>query len=379
MNKENINENIQTAFDIKVIGFGGSGCNSINRLSSLKLDRVELIAANTDFQSLAACDADKKIQLGGNSTKGLGTGGSYQKGKKAAEENYRELINAIKDAELVFLTTGMGGGTGSGAIEITARIAASLALPTFSIVTLPFSFESDNRKALAYEATLNLQPFTNTLITIPNDRIYDIADAHSPLSSTLGLTDDILINCISGITEILNPVGLINIDFSHIKRMLEQSGGAYIGNGFGEGENRSISAIHNALIHPLLEAPPLHQAKGVVIRIIGDLQINEINEALDYIKEKLPAETEVIPVIEQRFLHNNQIKISMMITGLGAGTIPVYQSNPSIQNGVDKELFSTSGSEIKSTDSQSSIGFNEELEVPAFIRKGYNSIKLNSQ
>ena len=370
------NENIQQPFGIKVIGFGGSGCNSINRLSALNLDNVELIAANTDFQSLAACDADRKIRLGGNATKGFGTGGNYQKGKEAAEEKYRELIHAIKDAELVFMTTGMGGGTGSGAIEIAARIATSLAVTTFSIVTLPFSFESDVRKALAYEATLNLQPFTNTLITIPNDRLKGIADPHSPLSSTLGLTDDILINCILGITEILNPNGLINIDISHIKRMFDKSGGAYIGNGFGEGENRSISAIRKALHHPLLDAPCLDQAQGIIIRIIGDLQINEINDALDYLKEKAPAETEIIPVIEQRLLHNNQIKVSMMITGLGASPIPMYQHTPSIQKQVGKEMRVTVGNKFNPADFQSLVAFDEEFEVPAFIRKGYNLSKI---
>ena len=168
--------NIQNQFHsqfskIKVIGFGGSGCNTISRLHAFNFKDIELISANTDFFSLSQNEADLKIFLGSNTTKGLGTGGNRNLGKIAAEESYKELISVIKDADLIFLTAGLGGGTGSGAIEIGARIAASFDIPTITFVTLPFSFESEKRISTAYEATMNLQPFTKTLITIPNDKI----------------------------------------------------------------------------------------------------------------------------------------------------------------------------------------------------------------
>ena len=262
---------------IKVLGLGGSGCNTISRLSALNLEGVELIAANTDFHSLSTCRADRVIRLGINTTNGQGAGGYLSNGRTAAEENYKDLIDCIQGTDLLFLTTGMGGGTGSGAIEIAARIAASLDILTISIVTLPFSFEAEKRKSIAYEATINLQPFTNTLITIPNDRLVGLAAPNTPFNTALGMADDILIKGIQGITSILNNHGLMNIDFSHISKLMKNGGGAYISIGYGQGKERVVSAIQNALVHPLLEKTPNHQARGIKINKNGDFKINKID------------------------------------------------------------------------------------------------------
>lgn len=357
---------------IKVLGLGGSGCNTISRLSALNLEGVGLIAANTDFHSLSTCRADRVIRLGINTTNGQGAGGILSTGRAAAEENYKDLIDCIQDTDLLFLTTGMGGGTGSGAIEIAARIAASLDILTISIVTLPFSFEAEKRKSIAYEATINLQPFTNTLITIPNDRLVSLAAPNTPINTTLGMADDILIKGIQGITGILNNNGLMNIDFSHISKLMKNGGGAYISIGYGQGNERVVSAIKNALNHPLLEKTPVHQAHGIIIKITGNLKINEIDFAIAYLKEIAGEDTEIIPVVEQRKTSNGQVMVSVLLTGIGATPLLYQAEHQHKPNELAKKDNIIINNEKKFVYSKSLKEYEDELEVPAFLRKGYN-------
>ncbi|MCD6355881.1 MAG: cell division FtsZ family protein, partial [Anaerolineaceae bacterium] len=364
--------NIKQSFiKIKVLGVGGSGCNSISRLSALKFPAVECIAVNTDFHSLSTCSADRIIKIGADSTKGLGTGGDPLLGKAAAEESFRELIRAIQSADLLFLTAGLGGGTGSGAIEIIARIASSLDIPTISIVTLPFSYESSKRKNIAYETTIKLQPFTNTIITIPNDRITNICDPETPLISALGMADDILINAIMGISEMMKQDGLLNVDFSHIKKLLGKSGGAYISIGYGKGNKRALSAINDALSHPLLEPVPVRQAKGIIIKLIGDLEMHEIDGALEYLHKKVTDEAEIIPVVDYKEFNDGQIKAAIMLTGMGATPLPKADElvKEKVNKAVDTEIPETI--EDNFTYSKAVEDFQDDLEIPAFIRKGY--------
>jgi len=357
---------------IKVLGLGGSGCNTLSRLSALNLEGVELIAANTDFHSLSTCRADRVIRLGINTTHGQGAGGNLSTGRTAAEENYKDLIDCIQDTDLLFLTTGMGGGTGSGAIEIAARIAASLDILTISIVTLPFSFEAEKRKSIAYEATINLQPFTNTLITIPNDRLVGLAAPNTPFNTALGMADDILIKGIQGITSILNNHGLMNIDFSHISKLMKNSGGAYISIGYGQGNERVVSAIKNALIHPLLEKTPVHQAHGIIIKITGDLKINEIDLATAYLKEIADEDTEILPIVEQREISNDQIMVSVLLTGIGATPLLYQAEHQHKSNELAEKDNILVNNEENLVYSKSLKEYEDELEVPAFLRKGYN-------
>jgi cell division protein FtsZ len=357
---------------IKVLGLGGSGCNTITRLSALNLEGVELIAANTDFHSLSSCRADRVIRLGINTTNGQGAGGNLSTGRTAAEENYKDLIECIQNTDLLFLTTGLGGGTGSGAIEIAARIATSLDILTISIVTLPFSFEAEKRKSIAYEATISLQPFTNTLITIPNDRLVGLAAPNTPINTAFGMADDILIKGIQGITGILDNHGFMNIDFSHISKLMRNGGGAYISIGYGQGEERVVSAIQNALIHPLLEKTPIHQARGIIIKITGDLKINEIDSAVAYLKEIAGEDTEILPVVEQRGLINGQVMASVLLTGIGATPLlyqAEYQHKPTELTEKDYILANDDKNFVFS---KSPKDYEDELEVPAFLRKGYN-------
>jgi len=357
---------------IKVLGLGGSGCNTISRLSALKLEGIELIAANTDFHSLSTCKADRVIRLGNDTTNGQGAGGDLSTGKTAAEENYRDLIECIQGSDLLFLTTGMGGGTGSGAIEIAARIAASLDILTISIVTLPFSFEAEKRKSIAYEATINLQPFTNTLITIPNDRLLDLTAPNTPINTALGMADDVLIKEIQGLSAILNNHGLMNIDFSHISKMMKKCEGTYISVGYGQGNERVVSAIRNALLHPLLEKTPIHQAHGIIIKLTGDLKINEINSAIAYFKEKVEEDTEIIPIVEQRDMDNGQVMASVLLTGIGATPLLYQDKYPHQPAEKTEKDYILVNNEENLVYSKSLKDYEDELEVPAFLRKGYN-------
>jgi cell division protein FtsZ len=357
---------------IKVLGLGGSGCNTISRLSQLDFNEVELIAANTDFKSLPADKADRVIYLGIDTTNGLGSGGDLSIGRKAAEENYKELINCIQNTDVLFLTAGMGGGTGSGAIEIAARIAASLDVITFSIVTLPFMFEGYKRKKIAYEATLNLQPFTDTLITIPNDRLLKIAPSDNPIDSVLGMADDLLIKAIQGLTGILNDQGLMRTDFSHFSQLMKNGGGAYISIGHGQGKNRVISAIDQALNHPLLENTPIVQAKGIIIKLTGDLKIDEVEIAVSYLRKLIDQKVEILPVIEQKDLNDSQVLVSILLTGLGAIPLPdiiscFSEEEPPIEH-------QSIVSKHKKTDNleRSSNEYEDLIEIPAFLRQGYN-------
>ena len=332
---------------IKVLGLGGSGCNTISRLSALNLEGVELIAANTDFHSLVTCRADKIIQLGVNSTNGQGTGGDLITGRKAAEENYKDLIGCIQDSDLLFLSAGMGGGTGSGAIEIAARIAASLDILTISIVTLPFSFEGEKRRSNAYEATIKLRPFTNTLITIPNDRLVSITKPNTPINTVLGMADD-------------------------ISRLMKNGGGAFISIGYGQGKGRIASALHNAMSHPLLEKTPVYQADGIIFKITGNLRINELDFAIAHLRELVGQNIEILPVVEQREMGNDQVMVSVLLTGIGATPLLYEGENQQKQPLTSDEKSIPVNSEEEIGNLHSFRDYKDELEVPAFLRKGYN-------
>lgn len=364
---------------IKVIGFGGAGCNTINRLSRLKIKGIELIAANTDMQSLQSSDAHEKILLGLKLTRGLGSGGNAQIGQKAAEESYRELIEIIKDADLVFLTAGMGGGTGSGAVQIAARIAKSLGVLTISIVSLPFSFEASRRSLLAHESTALLQQYTDTLITIPNDRLLDLSCAETLLETAFATSDDFLVKSIQGIAGLLDSNGLISVDFSHILRLMKDHGGTYISIGFGQGKNRAIQAVENALNHPLIENLCIKDASGIIVKWVGNIRISEVNESMQYIKSRVSDITEVIPAVSNQILVDNRLEALVLATGIGA--IPIHTDKT--KNLLNKNSFDKAqNSQFHDEDSLNYIPIEEridQLEIPAFIRKGYNLIETSRQ
>jgi cell division protein FtsZ len=364
---------------IKVIGLGGAGCNTINRLAFLHLEDVELIAANTDQQCLNANPAQVKILLGADLTRGLGSGGDPQVGKSAAEESYRELIAAVKGCDLLFLTAGMGGGTGSGAIQIAARVAKSLDIPTISIVTIPFGFEAGRRQLNAREAIANLQPYTDTLITIPNDRLMAIASADTTLEDAFGLADDVLLKGIQGISEMLGSPGLLDVDFSHVLRLMNNGGGTYISLGYGTGEERAIRAIDSALTHPLLEDIHIGQAKGIIVKFSGSLSIAELDKAMHYLQERTAPDTEIIPAVNTHERLDGQVMATLLATGIGATAVEypnveVTRVEAPVQ---EKAVLEDSPMPLDIPE-RSFVPVEkdlEDLEVPAFIRRGYNQIE----
>jgi len=221
---------------IKVIGLGGAGCNTINHLMELNLPGIECIAANTDVQVLQQSQAPTRIQLGPILTRGLGSGGDPQIGESSAEESYQELDAALRGADMVFPTAGMGGGTGTGSISIAARLAHSLDAVVISIVSTPFSFESGKRQINAREGIARLRPYSDTLIVVPNDRLLQVAPLDLPMEMAFRLSDDVLRQAIQSISELVTQTGLINIDFAHIIRIMRLGGGAYIAIGHGQGD-----------------------------------------------------------------------------------------------------------------------------------------------
>lgn len=360
---------------IKVLGLGGAGCNTISRLHALQLSGVELIAANTDRQSLHVNPAANKILLGANLTRGLGSGGDPQTGQAAAEQSYRELIAAIRGCDLLFLTAGMGGGTGSGAIQIAARIAKSLDIPSMSFVTVPFSFEAGKRQQNAREAVARLQPYTDTLITIPNDRLLDLAGADATLQSAFGLSDDILIKGIQALSEMLGTPGLVDIDLSHVLRLIKNGGGTFISLGYGLGNSRAIQAIENALSHPLLEDIPINQAKGMIVKFSGAISVTEMQEAMRHLQSRTSPDTEILPALNSQERPDGQILVTMLATGIGATAIeytPLPVENPAaLPCELEPAALPMDFCPHAFDPAEKDI---DDLEVPAFIRRGYNQI-----
>lgn len=313
---------------LKILGLGGGGSNAVNRLIELGLKDVEFIAANTDIQALKSSLAPTKIQLGPRSTRGLGAGGNPKVGAAAAEESYRELASALSGADMVFLTAGMGGGTGTGSISVAARIARSLGAVTVAVVTTPFSFEMGRRQQNAREGLAMLHPHTDTLITVPNDRLLQIAPKTLTLDLAFQLADDVLRQGIQGIAELITQPGLINVDFAHIRQIMQMGGGALMSIGIGDGENKAFKAVDQALHHPLLESVSIENATGIIANFTGglDLTFIEVMEALNHLQAMTNNQAEIIPGVISEPRMDDRAQVILVITGLGA--MPIESAMP---------------------------------------------------
>ncbi|MDR3572480.1 MAG: cell division protein FtsZ [Anaerolineaceae bacterium] len=314
---------------LKVLGLGGGGSNAINRMIELGLGGVEYIAANSDAQALKSSLAPVKIQLGPRLTRGLGAGGDPKVGEAAAEESYREINAALSGADMVFLTAGMGGGTGTGSISIAARVARAIGAVTVAIVTTPFSFEVGRRQRNARDGMAALRPYTDTLITVPNDRLLQIARPDLPLELAFRLADDVLRQGIQGITELITQPGLINVDFAHVRQLMMMGGGSLLSIGFGEGPGKAMQAIERALHHPLLETINLESATGIIANFTGgsDLTFVEVTEALTHLQERTNNNADIIPGVISNDCMDGRAQVILVITGLGA--TPLENSMPS--------------------------------------------------
>lgn len=312
--------NVGHGAKIKVIGVGGSGGNAVNTMIKSGLTGVEFIVVNTDRQALTASLADVKIAIGGELTKGLGAGANPEVGRRAALEDYHKIADVLTGADMVFVTAGMGGGTGTGAAPVIAKIAKELGILTVGVVTKPFDFEGRKRMRQAMDGIRFLREGVDSLITIPNQRLLSIAGNHMSFMDAFKKADEVLLNAVQGISDLINHTGLINTDFADVRTIMANKGLALMGTGLGEGEHRAVEAATNAISSPLLENISVDGATGLIINVTGgpDLTAFEVNEATTLIMEAAHEDAEIIfgSVIDENM--KNRVKITVIATGIGA-------------------------------------------------------------
>jgi cell division protein FtsZ len=312
-------ENHDLGARIKVIGIGGGGCNALNTMIDLKLEGVDFIAANTDAQVLKISQSPHKIQLGERITGGRGAGADPEIGRKAVLESEDQIRDALDGADMVFITAGLGGGTGTGGAPIVANIAKEVGALSVAIVTKPFQFEGRKRHLHAEQGWQELNRYADTLITIPNERLLAISGKSMPLLDAFRKADEILYQAAKGISDLILVPGLINLDFADVKTVMSEMGMAMMGMGVASGENRAMEAAQRAISSPLLEDISIHGAKGILINITGgaDLTLHEINEASSLIQKETHEEANIIfgAVIDKRL--DGKIRVTVIATGLG--------------------------------------------------------------
>lgn len=314
---------VETFARIKVVGVGGSGGHAISRMIEAKLKGVEFVAINTDAQDLHHNKASEKVHIGKNLTKGLGAGMNPDIGRQAAEENRDEIQEVLKGADMIFVTCGLGGGTGSGAAPIVAETAKELGILTVAVITKPFSFEGAQRRAIAEEALENLRERVDTLITIPNDKLLQIIDKKTTLINSFKIVDDVLRQGVQGISDLITKPGIVNVDFADVKAIMSNSGSALMGIGIGDGENRAAEAAKAAISSPLLELS-IDGAKGVLFNVSGstDLTMLEINEAANIITESIDPNAKVIfGAVVDETMKKGEVQITVVATGFDADKI----------------------------------------------------------
>lgn len=351
---------------LKVLGLGGGGCNAVARMIELGIGGVEFIAANTDRQTLLANPAEKKILLGPETTRGFGAGGEPRLGEAAAKESSEELISVLSGADMVFLTAGMGGGTGTGAIPVAAELARSLGTVTIAIVTTPFSFEMGRRQKNASDGLSRLREHTHTLAAIPNDRLLYVAPRDLPLDVAFRLADDVLRQAVQGITELITEPGMINVDFAHIRRLITLGGGALMSIGHGQGENKASQALEQALHHPLLESVSLENAAGLIVNFTGgeDLTLLEVQEAIKSLQDQTGPQTEIVMGVINDDRSFGRVQVILMITGLGSPTLEETLSGFS-GDGRDAQPMSDG----QGQGSQRLTHTRNEKNLPTFLRQ----------
>lgn len=310
--------------EIKVIGVGGGGTNAVNRMIAAGLRGVDFIAVNTDAQALLLSQAPYRIQIGEKLTKGLGAGANPEIGEKAGQESRDEILKALKGADMVFVTAGMGGGTGTGAAPIVAECAKEVGALTVGVVTKPFTFEGRRRQTQAEQGTSNLKSKVDTLITIPNDRLLQVVDKKTSILDAFRFADDVLRQGVQGISDLIAVPGLINLDFADVKTIMEETGTALMGIGTGSGENRAVQAAQAAIKSPLLETS-IEGARGVLLNITGgtSLGLYEVNEAAAIIAEAADPEANIIfgAVIDEKL--QDDVRVTVIATGFDMKGIKV--------------------------------------------------------
>jgi cell division protein FtsZ len=312
----------QLTAKIKVIGVGGGGGNAVNRMIQAGIKGIEFLVANTDVQAMRNSLAPTKIQIGGKLTKGLGAGANPEVGKQAALEDTDRILEALHGADMIFITTGMGGGTGTGAAPIIASLAAELGALTVAVVTKPFGFEGKRRRVQAEQGIRALRDTVDTLITIPNERLLNFVERGTSLGDAFKMADDILRQAVQGISDLITVPGEINLDFADVRTIMHGMGMALMGTGVSSGEHRAVEAAQRAISSPLLEEASIEGAKGVLINITGgpDMTLFEVHEAASIIQEAADEEANIIfgTVIDPRM--KDEVKVTVIATGFDAAT-----------------------------------------------------------
>lgn len=308
--------NDQSTAQIKVIGIGGGGCNAVNRMIDAGLKGVSFMAVNTDKQALAGSKAETKFQIGEKLTRGLGAGGNPEVGQKSAEENLEDLTKFITGADMVFVTAGMGGGTGTGAAPIIAKIAKDLGILTVGVVTKPFTFEGKKRREHADLGIKFLKKYVDSLVVVPNDKLLHIAEKNTSMLQAFGMADEVLKQGVQGISDLIAEVGLINLDFADVKTVMSDRGIAHMGVGRGTGDSRVADAVKAAIQSPLLETS-IDGAKAILLNIMGgyDLGMMEVNEAADQIEKAADNDAIVIFGASVKEEMKDEIIITVIATG----------------------------------------------------------------
>nr|WP_207755206.1 cell division protein FtsZ [Clostridium pascui] len=359
---------------IKVIGCGGGGNNAVNRMIKEGLKNVEFIAINTDKQALILSHASQKIQIGDKLTKGLGAGANPEIGQKAAEESKEEISQAIKGADMVFITAGMGGGTGTGSAPVIAQIAKSMGILTVGVVTKPFPFEGRKRMLHAEMGVKNLKESVDTLVTIPNEKLLSIVDKKTTLVDAFKLADDVLKQGVQGVSDLITIPGLVNLDFADVRTIMIDKGLAHMGVGTGTGDNRAQQAAKEAISSPLLETS-IVGATGVLLNITGgaDLGLLEINEAAEIVQEAADPDANIIfgAVIDESL--KEEIRITVIATGFETERIKKNSdsfsiSTPSASVNIKNDTKTEVAATVDRMDRMDNYNEND-LEIPTFLRR----------
>jgi cell division protein FtsZ len=381
---------------IRVIGVGGGGSNAVNRMIRAEMMGVEFIACNTDAQALLQSDAPHKIRIGDKITRGLGAGGDPGIGQRAAEEDSEKIYEALKDSDMVFITAGMGGGTGSGAAPVIAEVARDVGALTIGVVTKPFAFEGAKRRLNAEKASEALRDKVDTLITIPNDRLKDVVQKNTSIIDAFRIVDDVLRQGVQGISDLITVPGLINLDFADVRAVMKNAGSALMGIGRASGENRAVEAARQAIASPLLEVS-IMGAQGVLFNITGgpSMGLFEVNEAAEIIRETTDSEANIIfgTVIDERM--GDDVMITVIATGFDTArkrdvtrTETVQTVASGLAAGRDNRDFlkelelerTTNGMPVMEPADKAETTApasprrptyeTEDLDIPAFLRRG---------
>jgi cell division protein FtsZ len=351
---------------IKVVGIGGGGVNAVNRMIEVGLKGVEFIAINTDAQALLMSDADVKLDIGRELTRGLGAGANPEVGKRAAEDHLEEIEEVLRGADMVFVTAGEGGGTGTGGAPVVAKVARSLGALTIGVVTRPFGFEGRRRMSQADQGVDELRAEVDTLIVIPNDRLLSLADREISVIDAFRQADHVLLQGVSGITDLITTPGLINLDFADVKSVMHAAGSALMGIGSSRGEDRAVQAAEKAISSPLLEAG-IDGARGVLLSISGgsDLGLFEINEAARLVADAAHPDANIIfgAVIDDTL--GDEVRVTVIAAGFDGGEPPPKKVSVKDSVSVEAPVFGQSVTKPKAVSFDDT---DDDLDIPDFLK-----------